>query len=60
MLGQMGYDTGIDFTKLLALAKTFHSAVPGNYSGHHIHIRSAAPCPLPGSSSVPGCQSSVS
>ena len=38
MLHLMGYDTGIDFDRLLALAKSFHAAVPGNYSSHHIHI----------------------
>lgn len=40
MLHLMGYETGIDFPKLLALAKKFYNDVPGNYSGHHIHINS--------------------
>lgn len=38
MLHLMGYETGIDFPKLLALAKNLYNDVPGNYSGHHIHI----------------------
>ena len=40
MLHLMGYDTGIDFDRLLELAKEFYNDVPGNYSGHHIHINS--------------------
>lgn len=40
MLHLMGYETGIDFPKLLELAKEFYRKVPGNYSGHHIHINS--------------------
>lgn len=40
MLHLMGYDTGIDFDRLLELAKKFYNDVPGNYSGHHIHINS--------------------
>lgn len=42
MLHLMGYETGIDFDRLLSLAKEFHGAVPGTYSGHHIHIQTAA------------------
>lgn len=38
MLHLMGYETGIDFPKLLELSKAFYRQVPGNYSGHHIHI----------------------
>lgn len=40
MLHLMGYETGIDFPKLLGLAKELYTDVPGNYSGHHIHINS--------------------
>lgn len=39
MLEEMGYDTGINFAKLLELAKYEHSIIKGSYSGHHIHIR---------------------
>ena len=40
MLNGMGYDTGIDFDKLLAAAKFQKNVIPGgNYSGHHLHIR---------------------
>ena len=38
MLGKMGYDTGIDFKRLLITAKHLKSCVDGNYSGHHIFI----------------------
>ena len=39
MLEEMGYDTGTDFDKLLALAKYEKEAIPtGCYSGHHINI----------------------
>ncbi len=38
MLEQNGYDTGIDFDKLLETAKFLHANVKGNYSGHHINI----------------------
>ena len=38
MLNQMGYDTGIDFDKMLAAAKYAHEHISGNYSGHHIFI----------------------
>lgn len=42
MLHRMGYDTGIDFPKLLELSKQFHNTVPGTYSGHHIHIQASS------------------
>jgi len=38
MLNQMGYDTGVNFDKLLALAKEEKNLIPGVYSGHHINI----------------------
>ncbi len=40
MLENMGYDTGIDITKLTALAKNLQANVQGSYSGHLIHIDS--------------------
>ena len=36
-LNEMGYDTGISFSKLLAAAKAQVQAIPGTYSGHHIN-----------------------
>jgi hydroxymethylglutaryl-CoA lyase len=39
LLNRMDYDTGVDFTKLLALARQEHAVVPGVYSGHHINIK---------------------
>ena len=38
MLNKMGYDTGIDFSKLLEVAKYTRQNIDGNYSGHHINI----------------------
>ena len=42
MLNLMGYDTGINFEKLLVLAKEEFSSIEGNYSGHHIRIGAPA------------------
>ena len=39
MLREMGYETGIDFDKILALAKKVHGEIEGNYSGHNIKIQ---------------------
>lgn len=45
MLGEMGYDTGINFSKILAAAKYQAGVIPaGNYSGHHITIEKETPC----------------
>ena len=38
LLDREGYETGIDQKKLLAAAKLEVEKIPGNYSGHHIHI----------------------
>ncbi len=38
MLHLEGYDTGVDFDRLLAAAKFVKETVSGNFSGHHIHI----------------------
>lgn len=38
LLDREGYETGIDQKKLLAAAKLEYKKIPGNYSGHHIHI----------------------
>lgn len=38
MLNEMGYHTGIQFSKLLAAAKAQGQSISGNYSGHHITI----------------------
>lgn len=39
MLNEMGYDTGIDFKKILAAAKKLHESVDGNYSGANIRVK---------------------
>lgn len=45
MLNEMGYDTGIAFSKILALAKQQSVLIPGgNYSGHHITVEKETPC----------------
>ncbi len=45
MLNEMGYDTGINFSKILAAAKYQRERIPaGNYSGHHINIEKETPC----------------
>ncbi len=44
MLNEMGCDTGIEFSKVLAAAKYQAANIPGNYSGHHIHIEQETPC----------------
>ena len=38
MLNKCGYDTGVDFDQLLAVAKFAKSQINGNYSGHQINI----------------------
>ncbi|EQF26483.1 hydroxymethylglutaryl-CoA lyase yngG [Clostridioides difficile CD160] len=40
MLERMGYDTGVDFNKLLELSKYQKSLIEGVYSGHHVNIKS--------------------
>jgi len=44
MLNEMGYETGVNFSKILAAAKYQVDHIPGNYSGHHIHIEQETPC----------------
>lgn len=39
MFHRMGYDTGIDFDKLLELSKYQKSVIQGSYSGHHAMIQ---------------------
>lgn len=38
MLKEMGYQTKINFPKLIITAKSLQKTVKGNYSGHHIQI----------------------
>lgn len=38
VLEEMGYDTGVDFSKLLAVTKKQKEMISGNYSGHQICI----------------------
>lgn len=44
MLNRMGYDTGVDFDKLLAVSKYQKSFVDGIYSGHQMNITEKVPC----------------
>ena len=44
MLNEMGYETGISFSKILAAAKHEVEIISGNYSGHHINIADETPC----------------
>ena len=44
MLNEMGYETGISFSKILAAAKHEKELIEGNYSGHHINIEQETPC----------------
>lgn len=46
MLQRMGYETGIDFDKLLALSKYQHAHVDGIYSGHQLHVQTNNTCCL--------------
>lgn len=39
MLNEMGYETGINFEKLLSAAQYEYKVIAGNYSGHHIKIK---------------------
>lgn len=39
MLQRMGYETGIDFEKLLALSKEQKAEIDGIYSGHQMNIK---------------------
>ena len=38
MLEQCGYETGINFAKLLKTAKYVKAKIDGNFSGHQINI----------------------
>ena len=44
MLNEMGYDTGISFSRILAAAKFEKEIIEGNYSGHHINIAEETAC----------------
>lgn len=44
MLNSMGYETGIDFDRLLETAKYVKTAVNGNFSGHQIFINKKLKC----------------
>lgn len=44
MLNEMGYETGIEFARIVEAAKFQAGQIPGNYSGHHIHIEQVTPC----------------
>lgn len=38
LFNEMGYETGIDFSKILSAAKSQVREIPGNYSGHQVSI----------------------
>ena len=44
MLNEMGFKTGVSFSKVLEAAKFQAIHIPGNYSGHHIHSEQESPC----------------
>ena len=44
MLNEMGCDTGISFSRILAAAKFEKEIIEGNYSGHHINIAEETAC----------------
>ncbi len=44
MFNQMGYDTGVDFDKILAAAKAEFAAIHGNFSGHNLHVEKNPCC----------------
>ena len=44
MLNEMGYETGVSFSRILAAAKHEKELIEGNYSGHHINIADETPC----------------
>ena len=44
MLNEMGYDTGIEFSKILAVAKKQVKEINGVYSGHHVKIEKETFC----------------
>ena len=44
MLNEMEYDTGINFSKILAVAKQQVENIQGVYSGHHINIEKETAC----------------
>ncbi|KMO87314.1 hydroxymethylglutaryl-CoA lyase [Megasphaera cerevisiae DSM 20462] len=45
MLNEMGYDTNINFERILNLAKEEVKRIPaGVYSGHHIHVDATSQC----------------
>jgi len=43
MLNEMGFKTGVSFSKVLEAAKFQAIHIPDNYSGHHIHIEQESP-----------------
>ena len=45
MLNEMGYETGVDFDRILAAAKKEYSQIDGNYSGANLHVeKKITPC----------------
>lgn len=48
MLNVTGYETGIDFEKLVNAAKYEKTVIAGTFSGHHMNIETVTPCPAKG------------
>ena len=44
MFNEMGYDTGIDFDKILAAAKAEFAMIEGSFSGHNLHVEKSPCC----------------
>ena len=44
LLEKSGYRTGIDFRKILEVAREMRQEIPGNYSGHQINIERQSCC----------------
>lgn len=44
MLERMGYDTGVDFSRLMEVSRYQKSFIDGIYSGHHLNIDPSVVC----------------
>ncbi len=47
MLNEMGYETAVNFSRVLAAAKNQKCTISGQYSGHHVCIEQETPCKEP-------------
>lgn len=44
MFNEMGYDTGIDYNKIVEAAKREYAEIEGNYSSHNIKVKNNTAC----------------